>query len=68
MRNDVYDMVPRPEGKFAVSSIWIYKNKSTKQVSWFVLERIDYGMTYSIDQTHFFSRSIYRAENHLYRI
>ena len=33
----------------------------------FFSERIDYGMTYSIDQTHFFSRSIYRAKNHLYR-
>ena len=68
MRNDVYDMVSRPEGKSVVSSIWIYKNKCTKQGSWFVSERIYYGMTYSIDQTHFFGRSIYRAENHLYRI
>ena len=23
--NDVYDMVPKPEGKSIVSSIWIYK-------------------------------------------
>ena len=55
MGNDVYDMVPRPEGKFVVSSIWIYKNKCTKQGLWFVSKRIDYGMTYSIDQTHFSS-------------
>ena len=34
----------------------------------FFSERIDYGMTYSIDQTHFFSRSIYQVKNHLYRI
>ena len=68
MRNDIYDMVPRPEGKFAVSSIWIYKNKCKNQGLWFVLERIDYGMAYAIEQTHFFSRSIYRAKNHLYKI
>ena len=49
MGNDVYDMVPAPEGKFTVSYIWIYKNKYTKKGSWFVSERIDYGMTYSID-------------------
>ena len=55
MGNDVYDMVPRPEGKSIVSSIWIYKNKYTKQGSWFVSKRIDYGMTYSIDHTHFSS-------------
>ena len=68
MRNDVYDMVLRPEGKSVVSSIWMYKNKCTKKGLWFVSEIIDYGMTYSIDQTHFFSRSIYQAKNHLYRI
>ena len=68
MRNDVYDMVPKPEGNSIVSSIWIYKNKCTKQGSWFSSERIDYGMIYSIDQTHFSSRGIYRAENHLYKI
>ena len=50
MRNDVYDMVSRPEGKSVVSYIWIYKNKCTKQGSWFASERIDYDMTYSIDQ------------------
>ena len=56
MGNDVYDMVLRPEGKFVVSSIWIYKkNKFTKQGLWFVSERIDYGMTYSINQTRFFN-------------
>ena len=51
-----------------MSSIWIYKNKCTKQGLWFVSECIEYDMTYSIDQTHFFSRSIYQANNHLYRI
>ena len=48
--NDVQDMIPRPKEKSVVSSIWIYKNKCTKQGSWFFSERIDYGMTYSIDQ------------------
>ena len=48
-------MASRPEGKFVVSSIWIYKNKYTKQGSWFVLEIINYSMTYSIDQIHFSS-------------
>ena len=66
--DDVYDMVSRPEEKFVVSSIWIYKNKCTKQGLWFVSERIDYVLTYSIDHTHFFDRSIYQAKNHLYRI
>ena len=68
MGNDVYDMVPRHEGNFVVSSIWIYNNKYTKQFSWFVSETIDYGMAYSINQKHFSSRSIYQAKNHLYRI
>ena len=40
-----------------MSSIWIYKNKYTKQGSCFVLERIYYGMIYSIDQTHFSSEA-----------
>ena len=52
MGNDVYDIVPRLKVNSVVHSIWIYKNKYMKQGSWFVLERIDYGMTYSIDQTH----------------
>ena len=50
MGNDVYDMISRHKGKCVVSSIWIYKNKCTKQGSWFALQRIDYDMTYSIDQ------------------
>ena len=68
MGNDVQDMILTPEGKFVVSSIWIYKNKYTNKGSWFVTERIYYVMTYSIEQTHFSSRSIYREKNHLYRI
>ena len=68
MGNDVYNMILRHKGKYAVSSIWIYKNKCTNKGLWFVSERIDYGMTYSIDQTHLFSRSIYQAKNHLYKI
>ena len=52
MGNDVYYMVSRHKGKYVVSSIWIYKNKCTKQGSRFASERIDYDMTYSIDQTH----------------
>ena len=68
MGNDVYDMVPRPKGKSVFSSIWIYKNKHTNQGLWFVSEIIDYGMTYSIDQTQFVSRSIYQSKDHLYRI
>ena len=27
MKNDVWDVVPRPEGKFVVTSKWIYKIK-----------------------------------------
>jgi hypothetical protein len=27
MKNDVWDIVPRPEGKFVVTSKWIYKIK-----------------------------------------
>ena len=50
MGNDVYDMVLRHKGKYVVSSIWIYKKKCTKQGLWFSSERIDYDMTYSIDQ------------------
>ena len=50
MGNDVYNMISRHKGKYVVSSIWIYKNKCTKQCSWFALERIDYDMTYSIDK------------------
>ena len=50
MGNDVYDMISRHKGKYVVSSIWIYKNKCTKQGSWLASERIDYDMTYSIDQ------------------
>jgi hypothetical protein len=29
MKNDVWDIVPRPEGKFTVTSKWIYKIKHT---------------------------------------
>ena len=68
MGTDVYDMVSRLEGKSVMSSIWIYKNKCTKQSLWFASERIDYGMIYSIDQTYFSGRGIYRAKNHLYII
>ena len=27
MKNDVWDVVPRPEGNFVVTSKWIYKIK-----------------------------------------
>ena len=50
MGNDVYDMVSRPKGKFAVSSIWIYKNKCTKKSSLVAFETIDYDMRYSINK------------------
>ena len=50
MGNDVYDMISRHKGKYVVSSIWIYKNKCTKQSSWVSFEIIDYDMTYSIDK------------------
>ena len=33
MKNDVWDIVPRPEGKFAVTSKWIYKIKHTVEMS-----------------------------------
>ena len=55
--NDVYNMIMRPEGKSVLSSIWIYKNKFTKQGSWFVSERIYYGMTYSNEQTNFSNKA-----------
>ena len=58
-------MSRRPKGKSVVSSIWIYKNKYTNQGSWFFSKRIDNGMTYSINQTHFPSRSIYQEKNHM---
>ena len=29
MKNDVWDVVPRPEGKSVVTSQWIYKIKHT---------------------------------------
>ena len=50
MGNGVYDMISINKGKYVVSSIWIYKNKCTKQGSWFASEIIDYDMTYSIDK------------------
>ena len=50
MGNDVYDMISRHNKKYVVSSIWIYKNKFTKKGLWFVSERIDYGMTYSMNK------------------
>ena len=31
MGNDVYDMIKRHKWKYIISSIWIYKNKCTKQ-------------------------------------
>ena len=44
MKNDVWDVVPRPEGKSVVTSKWIYKIKhaangsirNTKQDLWLV--------------------------------
>jgi hypothetical protein len=29
MKNDVWDIIPRPQGKFIVTSKWIYKIKHT---------------------------------------
>jgi hypothetical protein len=29
MKNDVWEIVPRPEGKFVVTSKWVYKIKHT---------------------------------------
>ena len=34
MGNDVYDMISRHKGKYVVSSIWICKNKCTKNRLW----------------------------------
>ena len=31
MKNDVWDVVPRPEGKFVVTSKWIYKIKHLEE-------------------------------------
>ena len=49
MKNDVWDVVPRPKGRLVVTSKWIYKIKhaadgsieNIKQdfFSWFLLER-----------------------------
>ena len=39
MGNDVQDEVLRPKGNFIVSSMWIYKNKYTKQGLWFLSKR-----------------------------
>ena len=50
MGNDVYNVISRHKGKYVVSSIWIYNNKCTKKGSSFSSERINYEMTYSIDQ------------------
>ena len=33
MKNDVWDVVPRPEGKSVVTSKWIYKIKHTTDAS-----------------------------------
>ena len=56
MGNDVQDTVLRFEGKSIVSFIWIYKNEYTTKVRGFSQkEGVYYGMTYSIDQTHFSS-------------
>jgi hypothetical protein len=60
MKNDVWDIVPRPEGKFAVTSKWIYKIKHTvdrsieRHKTRFVtrgfsqVEGIDYEETFSL--------------------
>jgi hypothetical protein len=59
MKNDVWDIVPRPEGKSVVTSKWIYKIKHTvgrsieKHTTIFVargfsqVEGIDYEETFS---------------------
>jgi hypothetical protein len=59
MKNDVWDIVLRPEGKFVVTSKWIYKIKNVadgsvkKYKARFVargfsqVERIDYEETFS---------------------
>jgi hypothetical protein len=60
MKNDVWDIVPRPEEKFAVTSKWIYRIKHTvdrsieKHKTRFVargfsqVEGIDYEETFSL--------------------
>jgi hypothetical protein len=59
-KNDVWDIVPRPKGKFVVTSKWIYKIKHTadgsvdKYKTRFVargfsqVERIDYEETFAL--------------------
>ena len=76
MENDVQDAVPRPEGNFVVSSMWIYKIKhetewqqqgvQSKVHGFSQKEGVDYGEMCSVDQTHFSNRSVYRVEKHMY--
>jgi hypothetical protein len=59
LKNDVWDVVPRPEGKFVVTSKWIYKIKHAtdgsieKYKARFVargfskIERVDYDETFA---------------------
>ena len=60
MKNDVWDVVPRPEGKSVVTSKWIYKIKHVvdgsveKYKAGFVargfsqIEGVDYGETFTL--------------------
>jgi hypothetical protein len=50
MKNDVWDIVPRDEGKFVVTSKWIYKIKHTVDGS---IER---------HKTRFFARGFSQVE------
>ena len=70
MRNDVWDVVPRPEGKFVITSKWIYKIKHAadgsveKYKARFVArgfsqkEGVDYEETFALVARYAFIRAI----------
>jgi hypothetical protein len=70
LKNDVWDVVTRPEGKFVVTSKWIYKIKHVadgsikKYKARFVsrgfsqVEEVDYDETFSPVSRYIFIRSI----------
>ena len=70
MKNDVWEVVPRPEGKSVVTSRWLYKNKNAadgsieKYKARFVarefsqVEGVDYDETFALVARYTSIRSI----------
>jgi hypothetical protein len=70
MKNDVWDIVPRPEGKFVVTSKWIYKIKHASHgsvekykarfvaIGFSQVEGIDYEDTFAHVSQNTFIRTI----------